>query len=135
MPAPCPLPPPPYASPPLPQAWLLGMVAECWHAYVAVLARPDTEGGAPCALGEAGAVRALLREAAGFCGCELLRRVMGAAHVDDLETIADPHKKLAAERGALALGAALLTGRAALEDMGMLLELFVRHTQPRVKPS
>ena len=30
-----------------------------------------------------------------------------------------------------ALGAALLTGRAALEDVGMLLELFCRHTPPR----
>jgi len=109
------------------QASLLGMVAECWHAYVAVLARPAAAGGAPGALGEAGAVRALLCEAAGFCGCELLRRVMGAAHVDDLETIPEAREKLAAERGALALGAALLTGRAALEDVGTLLELFPLH--------
>ena len=123
------------ATHPRPQAWLLGMVSECWHAYVAVLARPDAAGGAPGALGEAGAVRQLLREAAGFCGCELLRRVIGAAHVDDLETIAEPHTKLAAERGALALGAALLTGRAALEDVGMLLELFCRHTAPRAGES
>ena len=39
---------PPPARHPRPQAWLLGMVSECWHAYVEVLARPDAAGGAPC---------------------------------------------------------------------------------------
>ena len=36
---------PPPARHPRPQAWLLGMVSECWHAYVAVLARPDAAEG------------------------------------------------------------------------------------------
>ena len=93
------------------QASILATLTECWRVYMAALSLP------------AAAAEAPLRDAAGFCGCELVRRVVGAAHVDDLESIAEPAEKLQAERVALELGSALLKGRQALASVEQLLEL------------
>ena len=54
------------------------------------------------------------KSAAGFAGCELIRRVIGAAHVDDLELM--PAGTAGEERGdsewaALTLGMQLVTTR------------------------
>ena len=53
--------------------------------------------------------------AAGFAGCELIRRVIGAAHVDDLELMPPGEKRDAAERAALRLGMALVKFRSMVE--------------------
>lgn len=42
-------------------------------------------------------------QTAGFAGCEMLRRVLGVAHVEDLETIAEPRERAAAELAVLRL--------------------------------
>ena len=112
------------------QASLLESIYDCWNTYVGVLMTPaasdgphDTRPKRPYPqLGAEDAILQLLHETAGFCGCELVRRVVGAAHVDDLESITDPHQKLRAERTALALGGLLLKGRSELQDIGGLLE-------------
>ena len=112
------------------QAALLESIYDCWNTYVGVLMTPAASAGphdkAPKRphpqLDAEEAILQLLHETAGFCGCELVRRVVGAAHVDDLESIAEPRQKLRAERVALCLGAMLLKGRAELEDIGGLLE-------------
>ena len=52
---------------------------------------------------------------AGFAGCELIRRVIGAAHVDDLELMPAGEKRDAAERAALNLGMQLVKTRSMLE--------------------
>ena len=49
-----------------------------------------------------------LKTAVGFCGCELLRRTIGAAHWFCVEDIADAGTKVRAERLALKSGAALV---------------------------
>lgn len=50
----------------------------------------------------------ILREATGFMGAELTRRVIGAAHVADLDGIGDEVMRASAERAALACGACSL---------------------------
>ena len=52
---------------------------------------------------------------AGFAGCELIRRVIGAAHVDDLELMPPGTQRDAAERAALNLGMQLVKTRSMLE--------------------
>ena len=59
--------------------------------------------------------------AAGFAGCELIRRVIGAAHVDDIESLTPPERKLQAERAALAVGCALVKCHGSLSNVDALL--------------
>ena len=55
--------------------------------------------------------RLFIERATGFAGCELIRRVIGAAHVDDLELMLPGQKRDAAERAALKLGMLLVKTR------------------------
>ena len=44
----------------------------------------------------------------GFIGCIIIRRIIGVAHIDDFETIADPELRAVHERRALLLGVDIL---------------------------
>ncbi|PLT33217.1 S-methyl-5-thioribose kinase [Bacillus sp. V5-8f] len=50
----------------------------------------------------------LLHDTAGFAGCKMMRRVIGLAHVPDLESIKDPELRARGERLALAVGQVLV---------------------------
>ncbi len=52
----------------------------------------------------------LLQDAAGFAGCKMVRRVIGLAHVADIDTIPDAARKERAQRLALAIGQSLIVG-------------------------
>jgi 5-methylthioribose kinase len=62
------------------------------------------------------------RDAMGFCGIEMHRRILGLAHVEDLEAIADPARRVRAEARALEAGRIIATMRHALgaADLGDL---------------
>lgn len=64
----------------------------------------------------------MLQLACGFCGCELIRRIVGAAHVDDLEK-APEAIKLTAEKTALAIGCRLVKGREGIGSIDALLAI------------
>lgn len=53
----------------------------------------------------------LFTDMLGFAGCKMIRRVLGLAHVEDLESIADPDIRAVAERKVLALGRRLILSR------------------------
>ncbi len=53
-------------------------------------------------------VEALFADMLGFAACKMIRRIVGFAHVADLESIADPQRRAACERAALALARRLL---------------------------
>jgi 5-methylthioribose kinase len=53
----------------------------------------------------------LFADTLGFAGCKMIRRILGLAHVEDLESIADPDLRAAAERKVLALGRRLILSR------------------------
>ncbi|GGP47222.1 hypothetical protein [Streptomyces abikoensis] len=55
----------------------------------------------------------LFTETLGFCGAEIIRRVVGFARPADLTTITDSAHRAAAERRALALARSLTTAPAA----------------------
>jgi 5-methylthioribose kinase len=56
----------------------------------------------------------LFADSLGFAGCKMIRRVLGLAHVEDLESIADPELRAATERKVLAIGRHLIVSRDAL---------------------
>jgi 5-methylthioribose kinase len=56
-------------------------------------------------------MQGLFADSLGFAGCKMIRRVLGLAHVADLETIADPDRRAEAERKVLALGRRLILMR------------------------
>jgi 5-methylthioribose kinase len=107
--------------------WILDQVAEVWNRFAAeFLALWAAEGRGdlyPRALfegetGQAALARAraaymdrLFRDAVGFAAAKMIRRVLGLAHVLDLESIADPERRAACERRALRLARDMLVNR------------------------
>ncbi|HTJ66153.1 MAG TPA: S-methyl-5-thioribose kinase [Actinospica sp.] len=65
-------------------------------------------------------LRRVWTDALGFAGTEMIRRVIGYAHVGDLTTLPDP---LPASRAVLLLGRALILGRDRLDGPGAIREL------------
>lgn len=47
-------------------------------------------------------------DAAGFAGCEMIRRTIGLAHVADLETIVPFSRRISQKKLALKIGAAFI---------------------------
>jgi 5-methylthioribose kinase len=64
---------------------------------------------------------ALLRDSIGFAACKMIRRVLGVAHVIDLELIAEPQLRARAESWVLLIAQHLLLERAAISDAHGLL--------------
>jgi len=68
------------------------------------------EGAGPAALKEAqdAHMRRLFVESLGFAGCKMTRRILGLAHVEDLESIADADLRAECEKRALKLARAFM---------------------------
>jgi 5-methylthioribose kinase len=112
------------------RGWLLGQVREVWQVFAAEFrhlwrtertgilhARSLFEDGGDPAGAEAALARVLdgiRRDAMGFCGVEMHRRILGLAHVEDMEAIADPARRVRAEARALAAGRIIATETGAL---------------------
>lgn len=65
----------------------------------------------------------VFRDTIGFAGCKVIRRIIGLAHVEDIESIADEEKKLAAKKLALQIGKALILKRFDLQTMEDLIKV------------
>jgi 5-methylthioribose kinase len=118
------------------RAWLAATAEETWAVFAAEFAalwRTERRAalyetrlfeGQGDPLGAEQALQAVLRgifvDALGFCGVEMHRRIVGLAHVEDLEAIPDPARRVLAERRALALGRQLAVGR---RDFGSIAEV------------
>lgn len=121
---------------------ILGVVSDLWASFVhefTHLWRTERNGilfpralfedqgqasGAERAL--AGRLGAVWRDALGFCGIEMHRRILGLAHNADFERIADDARRAVCEARALELGRALMTGAGGIADMRALLDI-ARH--------
>lgn len=110
------------------RCWLLGVISDTWDTFAAEfgrLWRTERTGilyeaslFAEDPLGAEQALQSVLagiwRDSLGFAGVEMHRRILGLAHVEDLEAIPDPARRLVAERRALALGRQLAVLRGSL---------------------
>jgi 5-methylthioribose kinase len=63
-------------------------------------------------------MRVLFEDALAFAGAKMIRRILGLAHVEDLESIADPERRAKCEINALTLGRELLLGARGFSDIG-----------------
>jgi 5-methylthioribose kinase len=114
---------------------LLDQAEAFWNGFVDRFAAHWRERGAG-ALFALGRQDAVLREAAiaqwrdtvwrdalGFAGAEVIRRVLGLAHVADFEGIADPARRAACEARALRFARALLVERDRFDGFGAITAL------------
>ena len=62
-------------------------------------------------------MRALFRDALGFAGAKMIRRILGLAHNIDFEQIPDKSLRAACERRALQFGRALVLGAGEFTDI------------------
>ena len=115
--------------------YLLAQVSDVWTTFARVFADLWRE----CAQGDLYSQRLLidapeLRERAiavrlqsiwdqsvGFAACKMLRRILGLAHVEDFESIADPELRAGCERAAAALARDMLTNRGAYQNVEALI--------------
>ena len=58
-----------------------------------------------------------MQDSIGFAGAEMVRRVLGIAHVEDLETITNENLRAKCERKALSLGRIMITTRKNFSDL------------------
>ena len=121
------------------QDWLLAETAAIWANFTAEFARLwreertgilyqaalyEDQGHAQAAeMALAGRLAAIWRDALGFCGVEMHRRILGLAHNADFERIEDEAARAPCEARALALGTAVIHGRDTIKDMPALLDL------------
>lgn len=128
------------AGVPSSRALLLSVVREFWQVYAETFRGLASAGTAAItdptftATGAAAYVDAFIAEdvfadAVGFAGVEMVRRTIGLAHVADLDGIADPTARLAAQSAVLRLAVALIkgAGKGELADVDAVLR-FVEKT-------
>ena len=62
-------------------------------------------------------MRELFEDSLAFAGLKMIRRILGLAHVEDLESIADPETRALCERRALRLGRELVVNAKGFSDI------------------
>ena len=98
------------------QSALKTAVVQTWHTYT-------TEFGMADATLKAQTLQNIFHNAVGFTGLEILRRLIGAAHVKDIEGITDIPRKLSVERAALQFGLTLVKQHQSLRDITAVLAM------------
>ncbi|GAA3401977.1 S-methyl-5-thioribose kinase [Paenibacillus hodogayensis] len=68
-------------------------------------------------------VEQLLRDTFGYAGCKMVRRIVGLAHVADIDTIPDAAAKERAQRLALTIGKSLIKSHRQAASIDELIEL------------
>jgi 5-methylthioribose kinase len=106
------------------QAYLVETTHSVWHTFLErwqalwdEYARLEWRAG-----GEAFKTH-LAQETLGFAGCKMIRRIVGLAHVADLESISDGHQRAAAETRALNIGQWLISNYRSLNHYDEFLAM------------
>lgn len=74
----------------------------------------------------------LLQDSAGFTGSKMIRRIVGLAHVADIDTIQDAALKEQAERNALAIGKNLIKNHRQITSIDDLIHIITDATKGKV---
>ena len=98
------------------QSALKTAIRQTWHAYTAEFKMVDVEL-------KARTLQNIFHEAVGFAGLEMLRRLIGAAHVKDIEGIVDISRKLCVERAALQFGTILVKQYQSFQDVTAVISM------------
>jgi len=98
------------------QSALKTAIVQTWHTYTVEFKLDDSEL-------EAQILQNIFRDAIGFAGLEMLRRLIGAAHVKDIEGIVDLSRKLSVEKAALQFGTTLVKQHQSLRDITAVITM------------
>ncbi len=98
------------------QSALKAAVVQTWHTYSAEFKMVNAEL-------KAQILQNIFHDAVGFAGLEMLRRLIGAAHVKDIEGIADISRKLRVERAALQFGTVLVKQHRSIYDVAAVIAM------------
>lgn len=109
------------------RAWILKSTVDVWNLFAARFVElwntegkgdaytadlfADPDGKAALAEEQGRYMRRLFADTMGFAGCKMIRRIVGLAHVADLESIEDKDVRARAERRALKLARSILVDR------------------------
>jgi 5-methylthioribose kinase len=72
----------------------------------------------------------LFADSIAFAGAKMIRRVLGLAHVEDLESIQDPERRATCEKNVLNLGRDLLLGASSFSDIADVIGAAMITAQP-----
>jgi len=112
--------------------WLLETIAAVWRVFEEVFRRLwDKEGNDqwPSASLRDKYIKKLLQDTAGFGACKMMRRILGLAHVPDLDSIEDELARATAESLALNIARSLLMNRRDLRSADDL-NAIIRAAEP-----
>ncbi len=118
--------------------YLLDQLAAIWTTFTSEFSRLWREPGSPAdaslfhprlnsdspafsARALAWRLEQIWHDALGFAGCEMIRRIIGLAHVADFEAIIDPERRAECERRAIRLARELLLERPRCRGMSELV--------------
>ena len=91
-------------------------IEQTWKTYTTEFEMTDTEL-------KAKTLENIFHDAIGFAGLEILRRLIGAAHVKDIENILDIPQKLRAENAALQFGTTLVKQHNTFSDVAVIIAM------------
>jgi len=91
-------------------------IVQTWNAYTTEFQMADE-------VQEVQTLQQIFHESVGFAGMEMLRRIIGAAHVKDIERIEDVQRKLRIETAILEFGSTLVKQNQNISTIDELIEL------------
>ncbi len=97
------------------QSELKTAIIQTWDIYTTEFQMID-------AVKKSDALQQIFHDSIGFAGMEMLRRIIGAAHVKDIESIADVERKLRVETAILELGSTFVKQHQNISTMTELIE-------------
>src|SRR5690606_143335 len=105
--------------------WLTDTMRDIWHIFEAEFRRLwDEEGQAwPSPSFREKYIRRLLQDTAGFGGVKMMRRILGLAHVADLDAIPDEEARALCESLALNIGQAWVMNRSRVGSIDDLIAM------------
>ncbi len=98
------------------QSQLINAIGITWEIYTTEFQMDDTSH-------KTHILQQIFHESIGFTGMEMLRRIIGAAHVKDIESISDLQRKLSIESAILEFGKTLVKERHKFATVDEMMEL------------
>ena len=124
-----------HRNPPEYREWILEQITAVWDAFERGFLERWTTGapgdGVPAAFARGGVservqrdwIARIRRDSLGFAGAKMIRRIVGLAHVMDLESIADPAVRARCEEKAVRLARGLIVERESIPSVGAAVAL------------
>ena len=109
------------------QSYLLEVIEGIWQQFEREFRRLATENGIDKTLFVDGYIdyflTSVLQDAIGFAGCKMMRRVIGVAHVEDIDSIENEQLRAKAEKTALTIAQKNILTRETIQKIEDFTEL------------